>query len=61
MCNIMQIQIAGKVCNKLLSSVLSLLCPLSDSSRFLGTAHDYNFITLLGPTSLLRVRCPTLL
>jgi len=57
----MQIQIAGKVYNELLYSLVSLFCPLAGCSTFLGIAHGYNFITLLSPTYLLRVRCPILL
>jgi len=36
-CNIMQIQIAGKVYNELLSSLVSLFCPLAGFTTFLGT------------------------
>jgi len=57
----MQIQIAGKLYNELLSSLVSLFCPLVVFSTFLGTAHGYIFITLLSSTYLLRVRCPILL
>jgi len=60
-CNIMQIQIAGKLYNELLSSLVSLFCPLAGFTTFLGTPHGYNFITLQSPTYLLRVRCPILL